>query len=101
MTVTAAASTTRWELYRVLAEPVRLRLLALAGEEELAIGELACAARAERERDEDEEGVRSQAVGHQCRCAKYPSRPVLFECKTQTRGHSRKVSSGLNAERRT
>lgn len=31
----------RWELYRVLAEPVRLRLLALAGEEELAIGELA------------------------------------------------------------
>lgn len=37
----AAASTTRWELYRVLAEPVRLRLLALAAEEELAIGELA------------------------------------------------------------
>jgi ArsR family transcriptional regulator len=34
-------STTRWELYRVLAEPVRLRLLALAAEEELAIGELA------------------------------------------------------------
>lgn len=32
---------TRWELYRVLAEPVRLRLLALAAEEELAIGELA------------------------------------------------------------
>ncbi len=31
----------RWDLYRVLAEPVRLRLLALAGEEELAIGELA------------------------------------------------------------
>lgn len=31
----------RWELYRVLAEPVRLRLLALAAEEELAIGELA------------------------------------------------------------
>jgi DNA-binding transcriptional ArsR family regulator/protein-L-isoaspartate O-methyltransferase len=31
----------RWELYRLLAEPVRLRLLALAGEEELAIGELA------------------------------------------------------------
>jgi ArsR family transcriptional regulator len=31
----------RWELYRVLAEPVRLRLLALAGDEELAIGELA------------------------------------------------------------
>jgi len=37
----AVATTTRWELYRVLAEPVRLRLLALAGEEELAIGELA------------------------------------------------------------
>jgi DNA-binding transcriptional ArsR family regulator len=32
---------TRWELYRVLAEPVRLRLLALAAEEELAMGELA------------------------------------------------------------
>jgi ArsR family transcriptional regulator len=31
----------RWELYRVLAEPVRLRLLALAAEEELAVGELA------------------------------------------------------------
>jgi ArsR family transcriptional regulator len=38
---TAAAATTRWELYRVLAEPVRLKLLALAAEEELAIGELA------------------------------------------------------------
>jgi DNA-binding transcriptional ArsR family regulator len=37
----AVASHTRWELYRVLAEPVRLRLLALAAEEELAIGELA------------------------------------------------------------
>lgn len=31
----------RWELYRALAEPIRLRLLALAAEEELAIGELA------------------------------------------------------------
>ncbi|MFO0576662.1 MAG: metalloregulator ArsR/SmtB family transcription factor [Polyangia bacterium] len=31
----------RWELYRVLAEPVRLRLLSLVSEEELAIGELA------------------------------------------------------------
>jgi ArsR family transcriptional regulator len=31
----------RWELYRLLAEPVRLRLLALAAAEELAIGELA------------------------------------------------------------
>ncbi|MGZ3422072.1 MAG: ArsR/SmtB family transcription factor [Polyangiales bacterium] len=40
----AAATPTpsaRWELYRLLAEPVRLRLLALAGEEELAVGELA------------------------------------------------------------
>ncbi|HEY8073460.1 MAG TPA: metalloregulator ArsR/SmtB family transcription factor [Labilithrix sp.] len=35
------ATPARWELYRVLAEPVRLRLLALAAEEELAIGELA------------------------------------------------------------
>src|SRR5436305_237141 len=41
MVATAAAPTTRWELYRVLAEPVRLKLLALAAEEELAIGELA------------------------------------------------------------
>jgi DNA-binding transcriptional ArsR family regulator len=31
----------RWELYRVLSEPLRLRLLALALEEELSIGELA------------------------------------------------------------
>lgn len=31
----------RWELYRLLGEPVRLRLLALAAEEELAVGELA------------------------------------------------------------
>ncbi len=31
----------RWELYRLLAEPVRLRLLALAREEELSVGELA------------------------------------------------------------
>lgn len=31
----------RWELYRLLGEPSRLKLLALAGEEELAIGELA------------------------------------------------------------
>jgi DNA-binding transcriptional ArsR family regulator len=37
----AIATQTRWELYRVLAEPVRLRLLALAAAEELAIGELA------------------------------------------------------------
>jgi ArsR family transcriptional regulator len=38
---TAPGAPARWELYRVLAEPVRLRLLALAAEEELAIGELA------------------------------------------------------------
>ncbi len=31
----------RWELYRLLAEPSRLRLMALAGEDELAVGELA------------------------------------------------------------
>ncbi len=31
----------RWELYRLLSEPVRLRLLALAASEELTIGELA------------------------------------------------------------
>lgn len=31
----------RWELYRVLGEPLRLRLLALAAEEELSVGELA------------------------------------------------------------
>lgn len=37
----STAAHARWELYRVLAEPVRLRLLALAAEEELAIGELA------------------------------------------------------------
>lgn len=30
----------RWELYRVLGEPVRLRLLALAAVEELSVGEL-------------------------------------------------------------
>jgi ArsR family transcriptional regulator len=34
-------TTQRWELYRLLSEPVRLRLLALAADEELAIGELA------------------------------------------------------------
>ncbi|HEX3777388.1 MAG TPA: metalloregulator ArsR/SmtB family transcription factor [Polyangiaceae bacterium] len=31
----------RWQLYRLLADPFRLRLLALAAEEELALGELA------------------------------------------------------------
>src|SRR5260221_2490611 len=35
------AAPQRWELYRVLSEPARLRLLALAAEEELSIGELA------------------------------------------------------------
>lgn len=35
-----APSQRRWELYRLLSEPVRLRLLALASAEELAIGEL-------------------------------------------------------------
>jgi DNA-binding transcriptional ArsR family regulator/predicted O-methyltransferase YrrM len=39
--VLEAPSSQRWELYRVLAEPIRLRLLALAAEEELSIGELA------------------------------------------------------------
>jgi DNA-binding transcriptional ArsR family regulator len=39
--VEAAASSQRWELYRVLSEPARLRLLALAAQEELGIGELA------------------------------------------------------------
>lgn len=37
----ASAGTQRWELYRLLSEPVRLRVLALAHDEELAIGELA------------------------------------------------------------
>ncbi|MEO8875298.1 MAG: metalloregulator ArsR/SmtB family transcription factor, partial [Polyangiaceae bacterium] len=31
----------RWDLYRTLAEPLRLRLLALVADEELAVGELA------------------------------------------------------------
>ncbi len=31
----------RWQLYRLLADPFRLRLLALAAEEELSVGELA------------------------------------------------------------
>ena len=34
-------ASSRWELYRVLSEPARLRLLALASDEELSIGELA------------------------------------------------------------
>jgi DNA-binding transcriptional ArsR family regulator len=36
-----ASSSQRWELYRVLSEPARLRMLALATPEELSIGELA------------------------------------------------------------
>lgn len=41
MLETRAAAPNRWDLYRVLSEPVRLRLLALAADDELAIGELA------------------------------------------------------------
>ncbi len=41
VTPTALGGSHRWELYRVLSEPARLRLLALAAEEELGIGELA------------------------------------------------------------
>ncbi|HEY8088372.1 MAG TPA: metalloregulator ArsR/SmtB family transcription factor, partial [Polyangiaceae bacterium] len=41
MAVVELSSSPRWELYRVLSEPVRLRLLALAGDDELSIGELA------------------------------------------------------------
>ena len=37
----AAAQDARWQLYRLLSEPARLRLLALAAEEELALGEIA------------------------------------------------------------
>lgn len=37
----ATAPETRWQLYRLLAEPARLRLLALAAEEELSLSELA------------------------------------------------------------
>lgn len=37
----ASAAADRWELYRLLADPVRPRLLALAAAEELAVGELA------------------------------------------------------------
>jgi DNA-binding transcriptional ArsR family regulator/precorrin-6B methylase 2 len=36
-----ASSSQRWELYRVLSEPARLRMLALATPDELSIGELA------------------------------------------------------------
>jgi ArsR family transcriptional regulator len=37
----AAVAAARWELYRLLADPIRPRLLALASAEELAVGELA------------------------------------------------------------
>lgn len=37
----SAALEPRWQLYRLLAEPARLRLLALAAEEELSLSELA------------------------------------------------------------
>jgi DNA-binding transcriptional ArsR family regulator len=39
--VTTPTRAERWELYRLLSEPLRLRLLALTGEDELAISELA------------------------------------------------------------
>ena len=39
--VAHSSGSRRWELYRLLSEPIRLRLLALASAEELAIGELA------------------------------------------------------------
>jgi DNA-binding transcriptional ArsR family regulator/protein-L-isoaspartate O-methyltransferase len=38
---TSSALEARWQLYRLLGEPFRLRLLALSAEEELALGELA------------------------------------------------------------
>ena len=41
MTLEGLFSQNRWELYRALAEPVRLRILALVSEEELTVGELA------------------------------------------------------------
>jgi DNA-binding transcriptional ArsR family regulator len=41
MSSSAGVPAPRWELYRVLSEPIRLRLLALTADEELAVGELA------------------------------------------------------------
>ena len=41
MPAVSAVTDRRWELYKLLAEPSRLKLLALAAQEELAIGELA------------------------------------------------------------
>jgi DNA-binding transcriptional ArsR family regulator/protein-L-isoaspartate O-methyltransferase len=38
---TVSGSDARWQLYRLLSDPMRLRLLALAAEEELSVGELA------------------------------------------------------------
>jgi ArsR family transcriptional regulator len=38
---TAVAGDPRWHLYRVLADPIRLRLLALSADAELSVGELA------------------------------------------------------------
>ena len=38
---TSVSQVPRWELYRLLSDPVRVRLLALADLEELAVGELA------------------------------------------------------------
>ncbi len=37
----ALESDSRWHLYRRLGDPTRLRMLALAAEEELGVGELA------------------------------------------------------------
>lgn len=41
MDAATQGTTSRWELYRLLGDPFRLRLLALTREEELAVGELA------------------------------------------------------------
>ena len=41
MTLSAPTLEGRWQLYRLLSDPFRLRLLALTAEEELSIGELA------------------------------------------------------------
>ncbi len=41
MDVATNLSPSRWELYRLLGDPFRLRLLALTSEDELAVGELA------------------------------------------------------------
>ncbi len=40
-TAPSLAEVPRWELYRLLADPVRVRLVALVADEELAVGELA------------------------------------------------------------